>query len=99
MPIRKAEAEWKGGLKDGKGNLKAGQRGVRGPLFVPGSLRGRNEHEPRGADRRGARGVLLDGAERGSHRGGEAAGADPYGRERLAGQGRGWIPRSRRSIS
>src|SRR5258707_1225078 len=24
MPIRKAEAEWKGGLKDGKGNLKLG---------------------------------------------------------------------------
>jgi len=31
MPIRKAEAEWKGGLKDGKGNLKLGSGAFEGP--------------------------------------------------------------------
>ena len=31
MPVRKAEAEWKGGLKDGKGKLKVGSGAFEGP--------------------------------------------------------------------
>ena len=31
MPICKAEAEWKGGLKDGKGHLKTGSGAFEGP--------------------------------------------------------------------
>jgi osmotically inducible protein OsmC len=39
MPVRKAEAEWKGGLKDGKGNLKVGS----GAFDLPYSFRDRFE--------------------------------------------------------
>jgi osmotically inducible protein OsmC len=39
MPTRKAEAEWRGGLKDGKGQIKAGS----GAFDLPYSFRDRFE--------------------------------------------------------
>ena len=63
---RSAQATWQGDLMSGSGEIHEAPSGAFGPLQVTlGGARGgaaRRQDEPRGADRRGARGLLRDGA-------------------------------------
>ena len=60
---RSASAVWKGGLKDGKGTVST-ESGVLSsvPYNFSNAVRERERHQPRGADRRRARRLFLDGA-------------------------------------
>jgi osmotically inducible protein OsmC len=65
MPTRKASAEWKGGLKEGQGNLKLGSGVYEGPYsfrsrFEEGD--GTNPEELIGAAHAGCYAMALSGA-------------------------------------
>ena len=68
MPIRTASARWEGNLTEGSGTIKTGKGGLRGELLLQVPLRGGRGDEPRGADRRRARRLLLDGVLQGPRR-------------------------------
>ena len=62
---RRAEATWRGDLLSGEGTIDGSGAGAFGPPRVSWAARTEDptgRHEPGGADRRGARLVLLDGA-------------------------------------
>jgi len=85
MPIGKAEAEWKGGLKAGKA-ISSWAAGVRGPYsfrdrFEDGT--NTNPEELIGAAHAGCFSMALSADLTAA---GKPPEADPYGRERLAGQ-------------
>ena len=80
MVARKADAEWQGDLQLGPGTGEPGQRRLVGALFVPLAVRERRRHQPRGADRRRARRLLLDGARGRAVGGRPQAGAHPHDR-------------------
>src|SRR5690606_9976603 len=71
-----------GDVEGGAGQDADAERGVRGAVLVRVALRGRAGHEPGGAARGGARGLLLDGA-----LGGAVACRAPTGADRDDGQG------------
>ncbi len=61
MADRTADARWTGDLKGGEGTVRLGSGAYRGAVQLPVAVRGRRgRHQPRGADRRRPRGLLLD---------------------------------------
>ena len=62
---RNVTVNWEGSLMEGKGEAKAGSGAFTLPVSFPRRIGEAQGHdEPRGADRRGARVVLRDGAQR-----------------------------------
>ena len=60
MAIRKADAEWSGGLDERQRDDEAGQRGLMRPVFVQVAHGRRHWDQPGRADRRSPRRLLLD---------------------------------------
>ena len=75
---RTAHVTWSGSLMEGSGTITSVESGAFGPLDVTWAARTEESgraHEPRGADRRRACRVLLDGAVARPRAGRHAAGA------------------------
>ena len=68
MPIRTSSARWQGNLTEGSGTIRTGKGGFEGNYSLQVALRGGRGHQPRGADRRRARRLLLDGVLEGAGR-------------------------------
>ena len=96
---RHVDVDWKGSVTEGKGEAKAGTGAFSLPVTFPDADRrtGRQD-QPRGADGRGARGLLRDGAERHARPQERVGGSDGRARDGHGRQGRrGDQDRRRRS--
>ena len=64
MPDRTATASWRGSLPEGDGTMRLGSGSYEGAYSAKSRFEEGDGTNPRGADRRGPRGLLLDGARR-----------------------------------
>ena len=61
MAIRTAKAQWDGNLQQGRGTMSFGSGAWSGAYSFQSRFEEGAGHQPRGADRRRPRGLLLDG--------------------------------------
>ena len=92
-------AKWTGDIESGQGEVDTGTEVARGHLLGGVAIRRRQGHQPGGADRGGARLLLLDGADADPRPGGHRAGERRDRRERLPAAHRRAASRSTRSRS